>query len=64
MVSHLSPPVVPEEADPLYEVVSYLGAVLIQADRDDDPIIIEHVRAAYRLPLDLHRKTDRERAHA
>lgn len=64
MASCQSQPVLPEEADALYQVVSHLGAVLIQADRDDDPIIIGHVRAAHRLALELHRKTDRDRAHA
>ena len=63
MVS-LSEPVPLEETDPLYQAVAHLGAVLIQADRDDDPIIIEHVRAAHRLALELHRKTGLERAHA
>lgn len=51
--------------DSLYEVVSHLGAALMQADRDDDPIIIEHVRSAHRLALGLHRKaSNQERTDA
>lgn len=41
--------------DSLLEIVSHLGAALIQSDHTDDPIIIEHVRNAHRIALNLHR---------
>lgn len=43
------------EAEPLLEVIGHLGAALIQTVPSDDPIIIEHIRAAHRIALDLHR---------
>ena len=57
-------PSIAPETDPLYEVVSHLGAILMQADQDDDKIIIEHVREAHRLALDLHRKAREEHVDA
>jgi hypothetical protein len=52
--------IVPDmDIDPLYEIVGHLGAILIQADRDDDSIIIEHVRTAHQLAIDLYRRAAR-----
>ncbi|MDB5626133.1 MAG: hypothetical protein JWR73_1935 [Tardiphaga sp.] len=64
MTEHPSASIVPD-SDPLYEIVGHLGAILIQADRDDDPIIIEHVRTAHQLAMDLYRRASRrEHTHA
>ena len=52
------------EIDPLYEVVSHLGAILMQVDPAHDAIIIEHVQAAHQLALGLHRKAEKERTSA
>ena len=52
------------DADPLYEVVSHLGAILMQVDPAHDAIIIEHVQAAHEIALSLHRKARKECAHA
>ena len=57
------PPVTPD-TDPLYEVVSHLGAILMQVDPAHDAIIIEHVQAAHEIALNLHREARKERAHA
>ena len=54
----------PDEPDQFFEVVSHRAAALMQANRDDDPLLVEHVRAAHRLALDLHRQAERERIHA
>lgn len=43
----------------LVEVISHLGAALMQADHTDDQIIIEHVRAAHALAIEQHRKDRR-----
>jgi hypothetical protein len=47
------------DIDPLYKIVGHLGAILIQADRDDDPIIIEHVRTAHQSAMGLYRRAAR-----
>ena len=44
---------------PLYEVVSHLGAVLMQVDPAHDAIIMEHVEAAHEIALGLHRNGQR-----
>ena len=64
MAEGQSPSIVPMDDDPLYEVISHLGAVLMQAERNDDPIIIEHVRSAHGIAVRLYRKSQREQAHA
>jgi hypothetical protein len=46
--------------DPLSEIVGHLGAILIQADRNDDPIIIEHVRSAHEIAMSLYRLASRQ----
>lgn len=58
-----SPSIAPYD-DPLYEVVSHLGAILMQVDPRHDAIIIEHVQAAHQIALDLHRKAVQEHANA
>jgi hypothetical protein len=63
MAKSRSPSIAPE-TDPLYEVVSHLGAVLMQVDPAHDAIIIEHVQAAHEIALGLHRKAEKERANA
>lgn len=56
-----SPPIVPPdapwEADTLLEIASHLGAALIQADPADDRLILNHVRDAHQLAIDLYRKS-------
>ncbi|SFM29777.1 hypothetical protein SAMN03159423_0488 [Bradyrhizobium sp. NFR13] len=42
------------EAETLLEIVAQLGAALIQLKPSDDPVIVDHVRAAHRLALDLY----------
>jgi hypothetical protein len=43
--------------DAVLEIVGHLGAALIAAAPSDDPIIIEHIRAAHGLALDLYRQS-------
>jgi hypothetical protein len=45
--------------DDVLEIVGHLGAALIQAAPSDDPMIIEHIRAAHGLALDLYRQSGR-----
>ena len=49
-----SPSLVPVD-DPLVEIIAHLGAALMQSEPKDDPIIIDHVRTAHQLALDLKR---------
>ena len=63
MAEPRSPSIAPD-ADPLYEAVSHLGAILMQVDPAHDAIIIEHVEALHEIALGLHRKVQKERAHA
>jgi hypothetical protein len=56
-----SPSIAPNAADEhLLEIIAHLGAVLIQTAPTDDKIIIDHVRSAHRLALDIRR----DAAHA
>jgi hypothetical protein len=54
-----APSIVPSDGDPLVEIIAHLGAVLIQAGASDDQIIVDHVRSAHRLPLDLRQSSAR-----
>jgi hypothetical protein len=49
-----SPSIAPDQ-DPLLEIIAHLGAALSQSIPSDDPIIIEHVRDAHQLALELRR---------
>jgi hypothetical protein len=55
-----SPSIAPNASDQdLLEIITHLGAALIQAAPTDDVIIIDHVRSAHRLALDLRRDAAR-----
>lgn len=49
-----SPSIAPNQ-DQLFEIIAHLGAALSQSIPSDDPIIIEHVRDAHHLALELRR---------
>jgi hypothetical protein len=61
-MSEFSPSIAPDmpqqpirsEAETLLEIVAQLGAALIRLKPSDDPSIVDHVRTAHRLALDLY----------
>ena len=53
----------PGEREPLLEVIGHLGAALIQTVPSDDPIIIEHIRTAHRIALELYRDSSATISH-
>ncbi|RYH67984.1 MAG: hypothetical protein EON54_03225 [Alcaligenaceae bacterium] len=56
----IAPDIIPADNDhAVLEIVGHLGAALIQAAPSDDPIIIEHIRAAHGLALNLYRQSGR-----
>ena len=55
-VQDQAPSIAPSQDDPLLEIIAHLGAALIQSDASDDPIILEHVRSAHQLALDIRRQ--------
>jgi hypothetical protein len=65
-MSEFGPPIVPDnsefpilsEAESLLEIVAQLGAALILLKTSDNPTVIDHVRTAHRLALDLYGKSD------
>jgi hypothetical protein len=68
-MSEFSPSIAPDipqqmrsEADTLLEIVAQLGAALIRLKPSDDLMIVDHVRTAHRLALDLYGTSEGSRS--